>query len=522
MIFVNDDLKMIKKHYGENMMHLARNLFPAILEQKGLLWKLFSENFDFNRSLCEDIMQNGRVTLFKNYIYHKAGIIEEFDHLGNVLPPDELLSKAGYHLYTCRSEDDIQKFKKYFAPGEELCTFNDNRLRRCYVFFAVKKDVDKIKRENFPHPLRQDEYGTSVISIQFSRDDYNTLLITNRYNHHVQDPNNTFSCNLDNIIAGLTESFAVFYGMEQRTTTEAFELNGYVRASDGKYYKYFLEKNNIYYCYNNVIIDNFVVKKLPLEKYIMFNTFLIDLVNKKVKVYDNTLQDSFPTSIPNIKKIEVLNDDDTKEISIFPSDEKQGVINITVQNHTIIKYKNNNVKSVPSHFLSSIGSLESLEMNNLIITGSYFLQNITSLEKMKLYNLEHLGDGSLTMISGEKQLDFPLLKTIGENAFYNAKIKTFYAPRLTVIGSSAFRLCDKLESFIAPNLKIIGSNVLENNQELSYLNAPSLEVVGKNVLSKNDKLPSYVIESITTMGENSFAKIRERMENEEISSSPKR
>ena len=31
------------------------------------------------------------------------------------------------------------------------------------------KDVDKIKRKDFPNPTRQDAYGTSVISIQFSR-----------------------------------------------------------------------------------------------------------------------------------------------------------------------------------------------------------------------------------------------------------------------------------------------------------------------------------------------------------------
>ena len=30
-----DDLKLIKKHYGEKMAHLCRDLFPTLLEEEG-------------------------------------------------------------------------------------------------------------------------------------------------------------------------------------------------------------------------------------------------------------------------------------------------------------------------------------------------------------------------------------------------------------------------------------------------------------------------------------------------------
>ena len=63
--------------------------------------------------------------------------------------------------------------------------------------------------------MRQDEYGTSVISIQFDRDDTHTLSIKNRYNHKVEKPDATFSNNLNNIVAGLTKSFADYKGMRQ-------------------------------------------------------------------------------------------------------------------------------------------------------------------------------------------------------------------------------------------------------------------------------------------------------------------
>ena len=69
----------------------------------------------------------------------------------------------------------IQSFKKYYAPQEELCTFLGGRLNSCDVFFAVKKDVNDIKRSDFIKPEREDKYGTSVISIQFRKGYINTL-----------------------------------------------------------------------------------------------------------------------------------------------------------------------------------------------------------------------------------------------------------------------------------------------------------------------------------------------------------
>ena len=48
---MKDDLKLIKKHYGECMMHLCRELFPTILEKEGLLFNLMSTHFNYDRDL---------------------------------------------------------------------------------------------------------------------------------------------------------------------------------------------------------------------------------------------------------------------------------------------------------------------------------------------------------------------------------------------------------------------------------------------------------------------------------------
>lgn len=192
-----------------------------------------------------------------------------------------------------------------------LCTFNGGRLNRCYVFFAVKKNVDKILRPNFSNPQRQDEYGTSVISIQFTRGNTNTLSIKNRYNHRVSNPDATFSNDLENIIPGLTKSFEQEYNLNiRKSKVKGFEIPGYVKATDGKFYKYNYEINNIYYCTDNIIIDNFEVvdKYTEKEKYVITDYFIIDLVNKKISLYDERIEDSFINEFKDIKKIEIVKD----------------------------------------------------------------------------------------------------------------------------------------------------------------------------------------------------------------------
>ena len=170
-----DDLKIIKKKYGEKMSHLCRTLFPTLLEYPGYLSNLLLTHFEPDRSLYDDLIKNNLVPLFQEYILSFNS--NERTRKEVTKTPKELLSEVGYDLYECKTEDDIQAFRKYFAPGEELCTFNGGRLARCHVFFAVKRGAEKLNRKDFKNPSRQDEYGTSVISIQFSKVNNNTISI---------------------------------------------------------------------------------------------------------------------------------------------------------------------------------------------------------------------------------------------------------------------------------------------------------------------------------------------------------
>lgn len=40
-----DELKKIKKLYGERFMHLCRELFPTLLEEEGKLYEILSSTF---------------------------------------------------------------------------------------------------------------------------------------------------------------------------------------------------------------------------------------------------------------------------------------------------------------------------------------------------------------------------------------------------------------------------------------------------------------------------------------------
>ena len=94
--------------------------------------------------------------------------------------------------------------------------------------FAVKKNAEEIKREDFESPKREDEYGTSVMSIQFSKKGRCTVSIKNRYNHTVNNPDATYGNDLDRITFGLKQSFADLLlerGMQlDENNVEEFEI----------------------------------------------------------------------------------------------------------------------------------------------------------------------------------------------------------------------------------------------------------------------------------------------------------
>ena len=488
MIKMNKDLKIIKKKYGENMMHLCRGLFPTILEKEGILSQVILDSFEASHELYNDLISNNLVVAFENYIYERLDY--KTDKIVKITKtPKELLSEAGYDLYECHTEGEIQAFKKYYSPGEELCTFGGGRLENCYVFFAVKKNIEEIKRANFHNPERQDLYGTSVLSIQFTRDDAHHLSIKNRYNHTVVNPDATFSNNLDNIIPGLTDSFEKCYGMAQKCNSNNFEIPNYVCVGE-KYYKYNYEIDNVYYCPNNIIIDNYEVKKLDKRRYILLDYYILDLQNKEIKSYQPI--DSFPSTIGKITKIEVEKDEEEKRIKIETVD---GSVFISLdKNNNIIYYQNDTVKKISDNFMRYNVTLSNLKLPQAQIIENSFLYHNKALEVIELPECRETGKDFLRSNTSIKNVYLPKAQVI-EDYFlhYNEALEVIELPECREIGSQFLENNKNIENVYLPQVQTIENSFLAYNKTLKVIELPECREIGMGFLENNTNIKNVYL-----------------------------
>lgn len=541
---LNKDLKYIKKKYGEKMMHYCRECFPTILNVPGKLVEILNTHFYCVKdSLYNDIKENHKESEFNDFVYSNAGLKNEYDIRDVSKTPKELLDDAGYDLFECKTVEEVNSFKKYFILGEQLCTFLDpaSRLENKYVFFAVKKNILDIKREDFLIPDRQDEYGTSVISIQFTRDKNNHLSIKNRYNEVVNNPDSTFDNNLDNIIPGLTMSFYKAYGIREiYDENSEFQMEHYI-SIDGEYYKYNYKLNDIYYCTNNIIALNGKVIKYDPEKYIIMDYFIIDLVNKKVDVFDNKLRDSFSEVIGKIKNIEIVRGEKDKKVYI--TNEEDNIFELTLSfDNKLIGIKNNMIDKLPNRFLISGQYLKNMEFSNVReigndvlyantdlehfnlskaeVIGNYFLANNIKLTNINLNKTIMIGDDFLKRNIIVESINFDSLQRVGNSfMFSNKGLSSIVIPNLSYTGKCFFKLNDKvlfasfpslqetgdffmndaknLRMFEADNLRVTGDMFLMANKELDYISLPNLIKTGKLFLAANQIIMSVNLPNLS-------------------------
>ena len=512
------DLKIIKNLYGEDLSKFVKENLSVFLETPGLLSEVLLKTFTPNKNLYNDLVCEYKLDDFTKYIYSfmcRENVVSD-----SSLSPYELLRQDGYTLYHCHSDEDIQKFRKYYIEDEKLCTFSTNRCHNCHVFFAVRDDALDLDRDSFLYPDRQDSYGTSVISIQFTRGDINLLSIKNRYNHSVVNPDATFSNNLEKIIPGLTRSFEKRYGYNINSNFREFELSSYIKFKDGRYYKYNHEINGIYYTTNNSILSD-KINILDREKYILCDYFIIDLVNNKISVFDDRIKDSFIDYYTNISKITVTKDVTNKIVTIYQNDEVSYII--LDKENKIIGYKNDYLKSVGDNFLYYNNSLVSLSLSNLRRIENCFLPNNQVLTSLNMNKVESFGNDCLYSNLEISSIDFPCVKSIGDSfMFCNNKVEEVNLPLVFIIGNSFFgsnRVINKvkLDSTLKlgdyflhynnsllevnlPNVIIIGNDCLFNNQCLERLYLSRCINIGDNLLCHNSSLIQYDLSSLEKMG----------------------
>ena len=406
----------------------------------------------------------------------------------------------------------------------------DGRLKTRDCFFAVKKDVDKIKRKDFKKPRKDDEYSTSVLGIQFTRTGMTTVEIISRYNHTVINPNCTLGNDLNKLAPGLENSFANLLlerGLVLNSLgKQKFEIPGYTVANDGKYYKYNMEINEEYYCPGNLIISGGKAKSIAKpEEGLLIDHFYID---KKAKTIKNCINnsDSFIDGLQRIEKIEVEKSDDdnvNRLIKIYMQDiEEPAIIGISKDNQ-IVKYENNNIVNIGYNFLSNNESLTEIKLPKLEEVRDGFLSNNKGLIKLELLNLKQVRDGflrcnkELTVLEAPKlkevgdyflssnkgiiKLKLQNLKQVGDRFLYrNKKLTEVELPNLEQVGRDFLRDNEGLVELKCPQLEKIRGNFLIYNKGLTELEAPKLKEAGDAFLYSNEKLTKVELPNLEQAG----------------------
>ena len=515
---MNSDLKIIKKKYGENFSKLCRELFPSILENEGELVSIITFLFKESHFLYDDLITYDRVKSFQRLVMNKYNKILD-SVIDTEKTPYELFKEQGYTLKECHTNEEILSYKKYYAKGEELCTFNGERLKTNRVFFAVKDNALEIERKS--EPQREDEYGTSVLSLQFTLDT-NYLSIKNRYNHTVKNPDATYQNNLENIAEGLTYSFEKHLGIKQSNAQSDFEMANYVRAADGKYYRYNFELNNIYYCPDNIVIDNFKEVSFPKGKYILFDGLVLDLTKKTFSSYDKCRYDTSEDFIKYIKRITIENNKDSKGIYIICEDNIKIYLELNKFNELISvvldgverlnddvfansfhikRFSSKDTKIVGDRVLRDSFELEYIYLPNCEIIGNSFALRAKNVQSIYMPNLQAVGNSFLYYNEKLKTLFLPNLERIG-NYFMNENIflEKCDLPKLNKVGSSFLARNTCLKEFNAPNIMTIDSYFLRRNQELIYLYLPNIEEIKDDFLASNKRITNLYIPTVKFIG----------------------
>lgn len=182
---------------------------------------------------------------------------------------------------------------------------------------------------------------------------------------------------------------------------ERINTTNYVITNTGEKYVYNYKIGKIYFCDNNVIVDNgnlILDYHLETSKYIVLDNFIFDLKEKSICQYkskyskstnDELEKDSFIDGLKNISKISVrTNKDKSKVITIKCEGAYSIVIKIDAYGR-IIKYKNENITEIGNNFLYLNDTIQEIDIPNVINIGNKFLENNNTLKELFIESAEH-------------------------------------------------------------------------------------------------------------------------------------
>ncbi len=516
----------IKKQNGERFAKAIRAYDNGIFDIPNIV-----EILKYAGSEAEPIMQY--LVSLKNIKIEEHAVHKD---------PITLLSEAGYDAYYADTLEKQNAIQKYYTPKEELCTFRDpTRFVRYFIINAIKKDVANIKREDFKgKEKREDQYGTSVLSIQILKNG-GFISIKNRYNHTIENPDNTFNSNPDNIIYGLSDAIKHHFHVDFSAKETPLPDN-FIALND-KIIRFNFEQDDIYFG-DNFYVKNGIIHPIDRDKELLLDSFLFNTKTKEIKNISSSHTDSLPDVLMNEiknKKIQITKaplKPDGKSAYWVKADNipiilvQDGRItelnlpnttqikdNFALCCHQITKLTAPILKKIGNHVLEN-SYIEELNIPQIQHIGSYSLRQIYA-ENVELLNLESIGDFSMENFTGQslympclkkagncflclapdlKNLDAPLLTTLKKESLQHTELQKLYLPSLISTEDDVLRYSSYLETLDFPKLQTLGNQCLYDCKKLTTLNAPSLKEVGDECFFHSPKLQTLNCPNLEKVG----------------------
>ena len=426
--------------------------------------------------------------------------------------PLALLDEAGYDAFVVTTQQQKNSIEKYYRPGEEICTLSDpERHINYHVIHAIKRGADKIKPSK--NPEREDEYGTSVISIQIAKTG-GFISIKNRYNLTVNNPDATFNNNPDNIIPGLSTSLKKYFNVNFNTSQSEMPDNFRILHDQFVYFNY--EVNNTYFGPDYYFSGN-TITKLNTDYEVMMDYYILNIKTGTVqdisglngstyKIFQDIFRNKKITvrTSPNNKHERMIYADDTHILSV----EKGEITELNLPtiknigdhflafNKRLKKFYAPKLESVGYEFLLNNKQLTELDLPSLKTVGHHFVSNNTIITKFNAPLLEKTGHCFLKDNQGLTILELPSLRILGTYGLYcSVSLSKLYAPKLEKIGYKVMLKNQNLTELILPSLQEVGDNFLSENKKLKTFRAPKLKTIGEKFLASNTELTDFVVEN---------------------------
>ena len=414
---------------------MSKTVYDIIKKQNGEAFAQGIRRFDSGifdiPNLPEIVFYAGRNSLpLLEYLESLKEI--EVEITGEVKDPFELLEQAGYHAFYADTLEKQNSITNYYQKEELLCTFKDaDRYKNYHIIHAIKKNVHEIKREYFKGvEKREDDYGTSVISIQILKTG-GFISIKNRYNHTVDACDNTFYSNPDRIIEGLSLALKKYFKVDFAVKKQVFLPDGYVLVNN-KILKYDIELNNVYvgngfYCKDGNI--HLIDKNSQLQ----IDGFVLDLKEKKILNPANA-DTAYQKMLEKEIKGETLQVKNQGGIVHLMS--KQGEI-LTVKDRALKSITLRKVEVLPEKAFYAHLTLEEVNALSVISSLHDVLAYCPNLKKVNLPNLS--GNFYSSLFKGSScEVEAPLLEEKGIHFFgsvaFDIKKKRFLTKGLFLSG----------------------------------------------------------------------------------------